>query len=49
MFKRKGGSSAARAARAKKGHRRRVSRSIMGGSRHYKGGRQSRTKGAWLF
>lgn len=43
----KGGSSAARAARARRGHSRRRGRPLV--SSNYRGSRRKRTKGAWLF
>ena len=45
---RKGGSTAARSARAKAAHKRRQSKLLSGSASHYKGGK-SRTKKSWLF
>lgn len=45
---RKGGSTAARSARAKAAHKRRQSKLLTGGARHYKGGR-TRQKRTWLI
>lgn len=45
--RRKGGSSAARAARARKGHGRRRARGLTGAGTHYKGHHRRRTKPAW--
>lgn len=44
---RKGGSSSARARRAKAAHRRRQSKLLSGNARHYKGGK-SRSKTSWI-
>jgi hypothetical protein len=43
----KGGSSRARAARARKGHQRRIFK--VGTSRHYKGSPKRRVKTRWMF
>lgn len=45
---RKGGSSRARAARARKGHQRRMGRNRFAGS-GYKGHGSHRTKRSWMF
>lgn len=45
---RKGGSSAARAKRAKAAHRRRQSKLLSGRASHYKGGR-TRQRSSWIF
>jgi hypothetical protein len=46
-FGRKGGSSFARAQRARRGHKRRRARALPGGSTHYKGSPKRRTKPSW--
>lgn len=46
---RKGGSSAARARRARKGHGKRRARALTAGSTNYKGSRRRRTKASWIF
>lgn len=43
----KGGSSRARAARARKGHAKRIHK--IGASRHYKGSPSRRVKTRWMF
>lgn len=45
--RRKGGSSFARAARARKGHHKRRARGLTGAGTHYKGAPKRRTKPTW--
>lgn len=47
--RRKGGSSYARAQRARKGHGRRRAKGLTGAGTHYKGHPRRRTKGSWLW
>lgn len=50
LFSKKGGSSAARAARARKGHARRHTRQLAAGqaATHYKGHSRRRTRNMWF-
>lgn len=47
--RRKAGSSAARAARARKGHSKRRARGLSGAGTHYKGSSRRRTKPSWMW
>lgn len=45
----KGGSSRARAERAKRGHARRKARALGAGTTRYRGSQRGRAKGSWFW